>query len=250
MANPQQKSAYNMTMVEPPTIRLTNTWAFIFDTSSSMKQDRVAKAHYGFVSATNHAGTGVDEWKFCVFTFNDRGVDRFRDWEEASVDSFKAAHKWSNKPWQRGTLSYADAAIKKALQLKKKDLTVILITDGGFSNGSGGDGMDRVKKIINEGQAWRVKHGYGKAIIACIGIQNLYYRAGYKKPDPICQRGLQEIGIAHSGGYFYVHKGKFKRSLIAAPPPPPKTKLTVLQKVKGVIKNTFTKSKLKKVKAN
>lgn len=240
---PQKKAAYRMTMVNPPAVRLTNNWAFIFDTSHSMKQDRVAKAHYGFVNATNHS---TDEWKFCVFTFNDHGVDRFLDWEEASVDSFKAAHKWSNKPRQRGVLSYANAAIKKALHLKTKDLTIILITDGGFSSSAGTDGLVKVKQIIADGQAWRQKNGYGKAIIACIGIQNLYYRAGYKKPDPICQRGLQEIGVANSGGFFYVHQGPFRKSMIASPP----NKLTVLQKVKDVIKEVFTKPKLKKVKAN
>ena len=238
---------YTMTMVNRPEARLTSNWAFIFDTSHSMQQERVEQAHYAFLNATNHAGTGVDEWKFCVFTFNDRGVDRFRDWEEASVDSFKAAHEWSNMKRQRGVLSYANAAIKKALQLEKEDLTIILITDGGFSKDyTGVDGMAKVKQIIAAGQMWRQKHGYGKAIIACIGIQNLYYRAGYKKPDPVCQRGLQDIGIAHSGGYFYVHQGSFHSSLISPPP----TKLTVLQKVKGAIKEAFEDPKLKKVKAN
>ena len=121
LANPSQ-SVYKMTMVDRPAARLTGNWAFIFDTSHSMEQERVEQAHYGFINATNHAGTGVDEWQFCVFTFNDRGVDRFRDWEEASVDSFKAAHKWSNMKRQRGVLSYADTAIKKALHLKQEDL--------------------------------------------------------------------------------------------------------------------------------
>jgi len=236
LATPQ---VYKMTMVNPPSVRLTKNWAFIFDTSHSMQQDRVAKAQYGFVNATKHS---TDEWRFCVFTFNDHGVDRFRDWEEASVDSFKAAHKWSNMKRQRGVLSYANTAVKKALQLKVEELTIILITDGGFSRDtSGTEGMVKVKQIIADGQAWREKHGYRKAIIACIGIQNLYYSAGYKKPDPICQQGLQEIGVANAGGFFYVHQGPFYNSLIAPLP----NKLTVLQKAKSAIKNAF-----KKVKAN
>lgn len=241
------KPVYKMTTVNHPTARLTGNWAFVFDTSHSMQQERVEQAHYAFLSATNHAGSGVDDWKFCVFTFNDHGVDRFLGWQEASVDAFKAAHKWSNKKRQRGVLSYANNAIKKALRLKKGDLTIILITDGGFSRDTSGiDGMVKVKQIIAEGQTWRQKHGYGKAIITCIGIQNLYYRTGYKKPDPICQRGLQEIGTANAGGYFYVHQGQFHTSLISPPP----AKLTVLQKVKSTIKRAFTELKLKKVKAS
>ena len=78
------------------------------------------------------------------------------------------------------------------------------------------------------------------------GIQNLFYRNGYKKPDPICQRGLREIGVKGKGGYFYVHKGSYKPSLIAPTP----EKVTVIDSVKDTIKGVLKPSRLRKVKSD
>jgi len=197
---PRELDKYNMTMIKKPKVPLTKNWAFIIDTSHSMNQDRVEKAHKAFQIATQFP---TDELNFCMYTFNDQGVDRFRDWKKASPDEFKAAHNWARKKWQRGVLSYAGAAIRKALHLEKRELTIIIISDGGFT-----EGYKKIKDIITEGQGWRVKYGFGRAIIACIGIQNLYYRTGGKEPDYENQQWLHDIGVDNHGGYSYVHLGK------------------------------------------
>jgi len=197
---------YIMTMRSEPTARLTNNWAFVIDTSHSMGLDRIKKAHKGYLVATKFP---TDDLKFCVFTFNDRGVDRFRKWRPASPDQFKKAFKWVSHKWQQGVLSYGAVAIKKALHLKRGKLTIILITDGGFT-----EPFETIKATIEEGQKWRSKNGYSKAIISVIGVENLYYRAGCKKPDHICQEFLQKIGIRNHGGYFYVKRNKNNPKLI------------------------------------
>jgi hypothetical protein len=164
-----------------------------------MNQDRAEKAHKAFLVATQFP---TDELNFCMYTFNDQGVDRFRDWARASPEEFKAAHNWARKKWQRGVLSYAGAAIKKALHQKKHELTIIIISDGGFT-----EGYQKIKNIIDQGQDWRKKNGYDPAIIACIGIENLYYRTGGKEPDYINQQWLHDIGEDNDGGYSYIHRG-------------------------------------------
>ena len=196
---PPKLEQYRMTMIKKPKLRLTKNWAFVVDTSHSMNQDRAEKAHKAFLIATQFP---TDELNFCMYTFNDRGVDRFRNWSRASPKEFKAAHNWARKKWQRGTLSYAGAAIRKALHQKKRELTVVIISDGGFS-----EGYLEVKKIITEGQIWRKNNGYDPAIIACIGIENLHYRNGGKEPDHVNQQWLHDIGVDNSGGYSYVHRG-------------------------------------------
>jgi hypothetical protein len=191
---------YHMTMIKKPKLRLTKNWAFVIDTSHSMNQDRVEKAQKAFQIATQFP---TDEMNFCMFTFNDKGVDRYLKWQKASPDTFKAAHNWARKKWQRGVLSYAGAAIKKSLRLKKDDLTIIIISDGGFT-----EGYQKIRNIIALGQKWRAKSGFDPAIIACIGVQNLYYRNGNKEADSVNQQWLHDIGVDNHGGYSYVHRGR------------------------------------------
>jgi len=220
---------YNLTEVvkRQEDVRLTTKWALVIDTSSSMEQDRVEKAHYAFLKVTQFP---VDELKFCMYTFNDSGVDRYRPWKGASPVEFRNAHKWANKPWQRGTLSKGVVAIKKALHQPVHNLTVIIISDGGFT-----EGIAAVKTAIAESQHWRKVSGYGKALIVTIGIQNLYYYAGGKLSDPVCQRGMKEIGSQGEGGYYFVHTGRFRSSMVAPPP----EKVTTLQKAKEKIKKAY-----------
>ena len=196
---PPKLEQYRMTMIKKPKLRLTKNWAFVVDTSHSMSQDRAEKAHKAFLVATQFP---TDELNFCMYTFNDRGVDRFRDWAKASPKEFTAAHNWARKKWQRGVLSYGGAALKKALHQKKQELTIIIISDGGFT-----EGYQKIKNIIIEGQAWRTKSGFDPAIIACIGVENLYYRTGGKELDHINQQWLHDIGDDNNGGYSYIHKG-------------------------------------------
>ena len=190
---------YHMTVIKHPKTQLTKNWAFVIDTSHSMNQDRVEKAQKAFQEATRCPS---DELNFCMFTFNDKGVDRFRKWREASPQAFKKAHNWARKKWQRGVLSYAGNALRKALQLRKTELTLIIISDGGFT-----EGYEKIDCIIRRGQAWREANGYERAIISCIGIQNLYYRTGGKEADSVNQKWLHDIGVANQGGYSYVHRG-------------------------------------------
>jgi hypothetical protein len=148
----------------------------------------------------------MDELKFCMYAFNDSGCHTYKPWEDWSVDGFDEAAKWLYKPAQQGTMSYGAKAIVDALLQPHKELSVIIITDGGFTEGG-----DEVKKRIKETQKWRVEKGYGKALICTIGIENMLCRPAYPKPtNKICQGWLQDIGKKGNGGYFYVYKRRKK----------------------------------------
>jgi hypothetical protein len=84
----------------------------------------------------------------------------------------------------------------------KEKLTLMLISDGGFS-----EGISRIKRIIAAGQKWRTDHGFDPAVICAIGIENTKSKPWYPKPtDAVCQQGMREIGVEGEGGYFYVKR--------------------------------------------
>ena len=151
----------------------------------------------------------TDELHFCIITFSNKGQERYRKWVQASKNEIKKANRWIYK--KMGVSSFANKAILKALQQKKKALTVIIITDGGFTEACYNRGFSSTYKTIRGGQNWRAKNGYREAAIVTIGIENRNYMHGGKPSDKKCQAFLKKIGKKWNGGYFLVKKRRKKK---------------------------------------
>lgn len=205
----QQIDDYDMVpVVWNPEWHHTKHWALVVDTSHSIfgtitgvKQDRFRKMLF----AIKHFG-GSDHIKFCTVAFNDEATVasvHYLKWMPGSPENFHKMEMWLNKEENQGTMSYGGAAIARALRQRVKDLTVIIISDGGFTEEGG-----YIKELIKLEQQNRVNNGLGKAVICTIGIEN-HTPPGYPKPsDETCQSWMKEIGNTGRGGYFYVKQRK------------------------------------------
>lgn len=186
---------YRVMMAKKNTERFTKNWAFVIDSSHST-WDIAGRVITGVEVATQFP---TDHLRFCAYVFNNEGCHRYKDWVDASPDEFKATKKFVYA--NRGVSSYAAKAIRDALLQPKKELTVIIISDGGFS-----ESINRIKATIKVGQEWREKSGYGRAIICTIGIENMKCWPTYpKQPNRVCQKGMRTIGVKGKGGFFYIH---------------------------------------------
>jgi len=222
-------------LIIEPKLRPTSDWVFVVDNSDSML-DVFHKALTGFKHVTQFP---TDEWRFKLVTFSDQGKQRTYlkkhgkktdDWHIASPKSFAAARKWTNKKANRGVTSHGLPAMLKALSEPRSNLTIVLISDGGFTKACGGRGFEKIEKRIAAYQAWREKKQYGPAIIISIGIRNAHYSAfckacnrnypnarhnyslpdrwqsnkGHKPSDKDCQAFMQRLGTNYLGGYVLV----------------------------------------------
>lgn len=182
-------------VVDAPKTRLSKDWLFLFDNSHSMR-GVFAKARAAFVEATKQP---TDELNFNIISFSNEGQQDVRGWRQATVEEFEETDKWLHS--KSGIKSYGCKAMEMALQEKKKDLTVILISDGGFS-----EGFAKMRESLAKGQAWREKEGLPKALLVSIGIENKNYTAGGKPADEVCQKFMRELGDLGEGGYFLVRE--------------------------------------------
>lgn len=189
---------YRISMVSEPTQRLTTNWAFIVDNSHST-WNIGARILKGFQAALQYP---TDHLRFCSYVFHDRGVHKYRNWVWASEEEFITTERWITQ--NHGVLSYAGGAIRDALHQEVAELTIIVISDGGFSEEG-----PAIKRIIAEGQQWRVDHGFSPAIICCVGIENMLGPNTRPRPYPkptneVCQQWMRDIGEEGRGGYIYV----------------------------------------------
>lgn len=214
-------------IIDPPTSRFSKNWVFVIDGSDSMA-GIFHRALQGWRSVTQDP---TDEWRFCVFAFSDASRTRFFDWRPATPDDFKAAEAWVEHRNQQGVLSKVREALERALRLDSPTLSIVIISDGGFTSASDGRGFGTIRSVIAEGQGWRHLNGLARATITTIGINNPHYSAwcrrcvldsrtsrphdysipdqplsniGQKASNPDCQAFMQEIGVRYHGGYLLV----------------------------------------------
>lgn len=194
-----QTESTQVTMVSAPTRRFTTHWVFLVDTSySTHKVFNKVKA--GFFEALN---SKIDELYFSVITFNNEydqdewpGNGEERPFTEANLEE---ADQWIND--HCGILSYGAKALEMAIRRNTANLTVILISDGGFTEATGRHGFGAILNAIDTSQQWRINRGLNPAVLCCIGVENKAY--GWpKQPDEICQGVLKGIGERWGGGYF------------------------------------------------
>lgn len=195
---PANNPQYNIYQVIPSQEKsLTTNWALVVDGSNSTLRV-IKKLIAGFKTVVSFP---EDDLKFCTILFNDKGHPKFRDWHDASTTEFHRTARWIKR--NIGVNSYAKKAIQKALLQPQKQLTVIVISDGGFS-----EKFEEIIEIIKTTQKWRIEKGYGMATIVSIGIENHLSRSSKppypKDADKICQKRMEKLGIEGYGGYYYV----------------------------------------------
>jgi hypothetical protein len=192
-----RNDTHRMLEIVPSRQRLTTKWCFVIDSSHSTWN--IAGRVMGAMDAALEHPT--DQLRFSVFTFNNRGVHKFRDWVDASADEFKAAHDFVRD--NRGVSSWVGGAMHDALHQRVNNLTIVLISDGGFT-----EPFPEVRGVIRDGQKWREDNSLGRSIICSIGLENMLCR-GSRPPYPkdsnrVCQDRMREIGDDNAGGFFYV----------------------------------------------
>jgi len=181
---------------------LSKRWAIVVDNSHSMR-GIFRRARAAFLEATNIRS---DQLEFCVVACNNESMERFRDWAWADENELADASEWIEED-KVGVLSYGVKAIKMAIEQERDDLTVVLITDGGFTEATR-YGFEYIETAIEQSQRVRDNMGLSRAIICCFGISNPSYTGGGKPSDEQCQAFLRRIGTIYHGGYWLVKDGR------------------------------------------
>lgn len=197
-----------MSEIISPIEPLSTRWTFIVDGSSSLwykpRQNTckmLNKSRLAFILSISQPS---DDLKFSIFLFGDKNYFKYKKWQSLDLRKKPLDNllKWLQKG--AGTFSHGKRSIELALHQKITNLSIILITDGGFSSACYGRGFDEIEKTIIDSQAWRLANGLNMAIIRTIGLENRHYTAGGKPNDVDCQAFLKKIGTRYHGGYWLV----------------------------------------------
>ncbi len=201
-------------MVERPSERFSNNWTFVIEGSVSLRYEPLQdtrkllkKSQTAFKYATSFP---QDECKFNMFLFAgdyQKEIHVYRDWGPFTPEEVKKTQLWMTNNIgapHMGIFSHGAKSIGLALRQKLKNLTILIISDGGFTSACDAKGFGLIEKIISDGQKWRLLHGLRQAIICTIGIENKHYYAGGKPSDKDCQNFLKKIGKQQHGGYWYI----------------------------------------------
>ncbi len=141
----------------------------------------------------------LEDFDFAIITFNNEYNQRLRPWVTATGDEMKAAGAWLQQDAQRGILSYGELAVRQAIEMEVVELTVIVISDGGFT-----EGFRRIRNAIDASQAMRRELCYNDAIIATISIENDTSRYSSIPNENARRQFMREIGVRWLGGHYLV----------------------------------------------
>ena len=229
----------NQTIIEEvvhPKAPPPSDWVFVIDASDSM-EGIFRRAIDGLRYITQWP---TDEWHFKVYVFSDKAKTRWTEWEDVSVEALDTVEKWVDEDAQHGVNSYAERAIVKAIQEPRKNLFVILVTDGGFTSSCDDMGYGTITTAIAGAIKARLLAGFNSPLICTIGISNPHYSAwcyrcihrgssvphdfglpdettsnkGKKLPNKQCMSYLQWLGDYYRGGFIKIHGAVPDRPLL------------------------------------
>lgn len=149
-----------------PTTRPGKNFAFAIDVSGSMrKEDRLGRAVRGYLDI---AQQGSDDYAMRLRVFDNHARAWRAGWvnlpDKLAVD---AAHEWLLKQAARGG-TRVGPVLAESIREPRRELTVILISDGQFYQETG----TRILNTVAKAQAWRVEQGLGKAVVAVVFVGN------------------------------------------------------------------------------
>lgn len=194
-----QERQIEMELISNPSGPLTKNWQFVVDTSPSTRFV-FPKLREAFIRLIRQP---ADEFNFSVITFNLQNMEATKPWVRSSAEEFQAADQFVLTHY--GAASYGIKALEMALRQNKDELTVILITDGGFTEVCrNGHNFSIIDDAIDRSQQWRVDNGLAMAIITTIGLENPSYHIGNMPPEKMRQDYLKGLGEKYHGGYAIV----------------------------------------------
>jgi len=204
-----------------PTKFVSTNIVFVIDGSSTIRNSKGLKGKFYRAWSNISQKLASDEWYFSAYLFGDKGKERHYGWRAAggpkkSREELAKAYKWiaGNKQVRSFGNDAMSMAIKSQNPLNKnammaRTLTVILITDGGFTEATGPTGYNPTYKAIANAQGWRETNELFEATILTIGLENeIYWSYGVKRPDVECQEFLKVLGTKYNGGYYLVRDKK------------------------------------------
>lgn len=204
-------------VVKPKPYSFATNIIFVVDSSSTITWSDDVKAKFNTAWRYATSLIASDQVYFSIYTFNKKNNEKFYPWTQIGFDhkeKFEKAHRWILN--NTGTYSWGTKALNMAIRQKNphdkrpytaERLTVILITDGGFTEAARSGSFRPVWNAIKSGQKYRKEHGWRSAAICTIGLQNLeIWSSSVKPPNADCQKFLHEVGDKYAGGYFYVRQ--------------------------------------------
>lgn len=171
-ARPVPRHSITPLQIVPMQTRITKNIMFVVDTSGSMGSEGRLGDALGAVSMIMEQPT--DDMQIACLAFND-AVSRWPGYRTkgdvrldagwARMPSNVAIHK--ARAWlaafQASGMTNVEQAIKTALEETKRDLTIVLVTDGDFPE-------DRLMRIARRWQTRRVEQKLGRAVIMVWGV--------------------------------------------------------------------------------
>ena len=165
-----------MEVVVEPEARVTKRVMFIIDVSGSMTNDnRIPVAIRKMQEITNQP---IDDYEFAVIVFSDN-IERWeglpdedtpKGWAKLpSVEAISNAQKFVSCGRDHDGTDFAPPLIA-ALSEPRKDLTLVLITDGIFDHAY--HEAPFILNTISSLQQWREKSGLGRAVIYAIELEH------------------------------------------------------------------------------
>tara|TARA_R100001244_G_scaffold25113_2_gene25365 strand:+ start:27971 stop:28723 length:753 start_codon:yes stop_codon:yes gene_type:complete len=216
----EEKEEYTEIEVVQQKTRFQKHVLFIYDCSGSMSRNKLDRAFTAFAMIAKQP---IDEMEIALIAFDDQ-VLRWPGVAEEGIPkgwagmpsqvAFKKAHKWLDGLDLGGGTSVLPA-LKQAFEEKRERISIVVISDGGFSDNvpPSFPGNAKVRKERSEDFfEWRLR--YHKTYLL-----NLQDRRAKAKLDPIqvnclgignIQKGSQEdqfmTALAIGGGGFYVRE--------------------------------------------
>jgi hypothetical protein len=215
-----QPSAPKLEMIVEQKIPINKNILFIVDRSGSMDNGLLERAITVVLSIVEpeHA---IDELNVAAVVFNDRYVrwdghpspagerQPPKGWASLpNPEAVKALNEWVDS-YRAGGSTHVIPALVHGLMEPINELTIVVVSDGIFSDPVGMVGMsDALRNIITDGQKEREKMGLNHAVLLAYGVSTEGSSTG---PTDT----MKVIGDLGQGGYLH--------ELVPPPPPPPET---------------------------
>ena len=177
------------TPLVPPAegVRPGNQFALVVDQSGSMDPNRVTKSIEAVLAVSQQS---TDDMEVCLFGFTSKSTKWHASWKKLpSAEVVLSLGHWlrDNKPAFGST--FLKPALLHALKAEKKNLTVVVISDGLFDY----ERKEQLLEALEEGQKAREKNKLPRAVVItiCVGSENIL--ATYK---------MKALGKAGKGGCY------------------------------------------------
>lgn len=174
-----------LVVVVPAQEPATEKLFFVVDKSCSMTTEEASFAINQFCDIAMSADISL-EVEINVVAFGKDHKSWGRGWQKMpSHDTLMSARRFLEAPGVHTNETRVIPPLRRAMMANKKELTVVLISDGNF-----GDSDENITSAIKRTQKLRVLKGLPRALVGCVGVETT--------PKDSLKK------IAHVGGAGYI----------------------------------------------